>query len=86
MLTVALDAFGWIMAFLFILMLIPSLPATILYLRLSLLKAIQPFREGLLLHDVDLEVEYRCQNRRAAISLGERFCPSRSLYGIAFKT
>jgi len=73
-----LDAFGWIMAFLFIfflMMFIPSLLATALYLRLSLLKAIQSFREGLLLHDVDLEVGYRCPNCRAAVSLGERFCP-----------
>ncbi len=73
-----IDAFGWIVAFLcifFLMMFIPSLLATALYLRLSLLKAVQVFRERLLLYDVDLEVEYRCPNCRAAVSLGERFCP-----------
>jgi len=71
------DAFGWITAFIFIfllMMLIPSLLATALYLRISLLGAVQAFRERLLLYDVDIQVEYRCPVCNSPLSLEERYC------------
>jgi len=73
-----LDAFTWVIAFLvvsFIVMLIPSLLATSLYLRLSLLRAVQAFRERITLYDVDVDIEYRCPSCGAPITLGERYCP-----------
>lgn len=71
------DAFGWITAFIFIfllMMLIPSLLATALYLRISLLRAVQAFRERLLLYDVDIQIEYRCPVCNSPLSLEERYC------------
>jgi|GEM_PF-4307007 len=72
-----LDAFSWITAFIFIfllMMLIPSLLATALYLRISLLRAIQAFRERLLLYDVDIQIGYRCPVCNSPLSLEERYC------------
>lgn len=72
-----LDALTWFLAFIyffFVVMLAPSLLATTLYLRLSLLKAIQHFRQGILLYDVDIRVEYRCPVCNSPVSLDEKYC------------